>query len=78
MEPAGSKRSRFHLGRTWWITILTIVVEALLATFTAAGVVEPNDVAIPAAAAAAAAASHNLGRAWEDGKRNANPHPVKE
>jgi len=36
--------------------------------------VKPEQVAVPAIAIAAAAVSHNAGRAWEDGKRNANPN----
>ena len=62
----------FRLGRTWWVTIISVVVEALLAVLTAIGDVPAEDAAIPAAAVAAVAVSHNAARAWEDGKRNGN------
>jgi len=65
---------KWHFGRTWWITVLTIFVEGILGILAINGVVKPEEVAVPAIAIAAAAVSHNAGRAWEDGKRNANPN----
>lgn len=59
-----------HFGRCWWVTVLTIFVEGLLGILSIHGVVEPEEVAAPAIAIAAACASHNAGRAWEDGQRN--------
>ena len=61
---------KWHFGRTWWITVLTIFVEGLLGILSINGVVKPEEVAAPAIAVAAACASHNLGRAYEDGQRN--------
>ena len=64
---------KFHFGRTWWMTVLTIFVEGLLGILAINGEVPPENIAVPAIAIAAAAVSHNAGRAWEDGKRNENP-----
>jgi len=55
------------------MTVLTILVEGILGILTVNGVVKPEDVAVPAIAIAAAAVSHNAGRAYEDGQRNAHP-----
>ncbi len=63
---------KFHFGRTWWMTVLTILVEGLLGILAIHAEVPPEQIAVPAIAIAAATASHNLGRAWEDGKRNEN------
>ena len=62
----------FHFGRTWWMSVLTIFVEGLLGILTVNSEVPPESVAAPAIAIAAAAVSHNLGRAYEDGKKNGN------
>ena len=64
--------SRFHLGRTWWMSILTIVVNALLGLLAIHEDVPAEKVIPPMAAITTVAASHNIGRAIEDAARNKN------
>ena len=72
METDATSKSKFHLGRTWWMTILTVVVDALLALLVIHGEAEPADVAAPLGAITLTAASHNIGRAIEDAAKNKN------
>jgi len=72
METEATSKSKFHLGRTWWMTILTIVIDAVLGLLCVHGHAEPAEVASPIAAITLAAASHNIGRAIEDAAKNKN------
>lgn len=66
-----------RLGRTFWITVITIIVEAVVAAANASGLLTAAEAAPIAASIAGVAATHNLGRAWEDGKRNAALSPFR-
>ena len=72
METQPNSKSQYHLGRTWWMTILTIVIDAVLGLLCVHGQAEPAEVASPIAAITLAAASHNIGRAIEDAAKNKN------
>jgi hypothetical protein len=56
-------------GRSFWVTIFTIIVQAVLAALSAASALDPTVTSVTAASAALVAASHNVGRAIEDKAR---------
>jgi len=62
----------FHLGRTWWMTVLTICVNAILGILAINNEVEAKDIIAPIVGVTAAAATHNIGRAYEDAAKNKN------
>ncbi|HUW30880.1 MAG TPA: hypothetical protein VM223_04655 [Planctomycetota bacterium] len=60
------------MGRTWWMSILTVIVNALLGLLAIHEEVPAEKVIAPLAAITTVAASHNIGRAIEDAAKNKN------
>ena len=79
MSTEACNPSKWHLGRTWWMSILTVIVNAILGLLAIDAEVPAEKVVAPMAAITTVAASHNIGRAIEDAaktKSNANGPPV--
>lgn len=57
-------------GRTFWFSIIALIAEAALAAATSTGYLTVKAATVVGTAIAAICGSHNIGRAWEDGKRN--------
>ena len=79
MSTEACNPSKWHLGRTWWMSILTVIVNAILGLLAIDADVPAEKVIPPMAAITTVAASHNIGRAIEDAaknKSNGNGPPV--
>ena len=72
MSTEACNKSKWHLGRTWWMSILTVIVNAILGLLAIDAEVPAEKVVAPMAAITTVAASHNIGRAIEDAARNKN------
>ena len=72
MTTEASNQSKWHFGRTWWMSLITIVVNALLGLLAIDAEVPAEKIIPPLAAITTVAASHNIGRAIEDAAKNKN------
>ena len=72
MSTEACNPSKWHFGRTWWMSLFTIIVNALLGLLAIDAEVPAEKVIPPMAAITTVAASHNIGRAIEDAAKNKN------
>jgi len=72
MSTEAHNQSRFHLGRTWWMSILTVVVNAILGLLVIDADIPAEKIIPPVVGITTVAASHNIGRAIEDAAKNKN------